>query len=306
MRYRSFFQGLSVFLILSSWSCTSSTHPDTVETTTRGEINISVDESFQPVIEEQIKVFQSQHPDAHIHAYYKSEADCLRDLEVDSIRMVIVTRGLTDEEQRSFRDTLSFMPSFGIMAWDAVAVIVNRQSDDSLFTLPELTGLLLGNGRLPYKVVMDGTNATSAVRFVMDSLLRGRSPGSSVEGAKGSQAVIDYVATHTDAVGLLGVSWIGNPEDPEQQSFLQKVQLAALECRGCKMGPFVKPYQANIYTGRYPLIRPLYYILKENFDGLGSGFRNFLTLEKGQRIFKRAYLLPSRMSFEVQNMDLSD
>jgi ABC-type phosphate transport system substrate-binding protein len=44
-------------------------------------------------------------------------------------------------------------------------------------------------------------------------------------------------------------------------------------------------YQANIAMGRYPMVRPLYYILEENYDGLGSGFSNFLIYEKGQLIF---------------------
>jgi phosphate transport system substrate-binding protein len=67
----------------------------------------------------------------------------------------------------------------------------------------------------------------------------------------------------------------------------------------------VQPYQANIALRRYPMVRPLYYILKENFKGLGSGFTNFLIYEKGQLIFKRAYLVPAKMSFDVRNMNIS-
>lgn len=285
--------------------CREQASQDNRETTSRGTIHISVDESFQPVIDSQIQVFESQFPEAQLIVHYKSEADCLRDLDNDSIRMVIVTRGLTDPELAAYKQKLTYPPSFGVIAWDAIAVIVNRSSKDSLFTMSDIRSMVRGTSGYPYKVVMDGRNATSTVRFVTDSLLQGKAFGSRVEGAAGSQGVLDYVASHADAIGLLGVSWIGNPEDPGQQSFLEKVNIVAMECRGCTEGPFVKPYQANIYNGRYPMIRPLYYILKENFDGLGSGFRNFLSLEKGQRIFKRAYLLPARMSFEVQNMSIT-
>lgn len=40
--------------------------------------------------------------------------------------------------------------------------------------------------------------------------------------------------------------------------------------------------------------------------GLAAGFTNFLIYEKGQKVFKRAYLLPARMALEVQNIDLSE
>jgi phosphate transport system substrate-binding protein len=61
------------------------------------------------------------------------------------------------------------------------------------------------------------------------------------------------------------------------------------------------PYQANIMRKRYPLVRGLYYILKENYDGLGSGFSNFMIYEKGQLIFRRAYLGPAKMNFTIRS-----
>lgn len=276
------------------------------ETLTSGTIHVSADESFKPVIDSQIQVFESQNPNAKIIVHYKSEADCLRDLNNDSIRMVIVTRGLSDKEYQILTDTLRFSPRFDMMAYDAIAVIVNNKTPDSLFSMEDIRSLAKGTSGYKYKLVMDGSNSTSTVRFVVDSLLKGEKMGSNVQGAKNSEAVIEYIANNPDAVGLIGVSWIGDPGDAEQSKFLEKVRIASLECRGCKNGPFVKPYQANIYNGRYPMIRPLFYILKENYEGLGSGFTNFLVLEKGQRIFKRAYLLPSRMQLERQNIDLSE
>lgn len=297
---------LFIVLILISQSCKNKNVKDTRNTLTTGTIYVSADESFKPVIDSQIQVFESQHPDAHIVVRYKPEADCLRDLEVDSITMVIVTRGLTEKEQDEFKKSLHYIPSFGLLAWDAIAVITNNQSPDSLFTLQDIRSMIKGTSGYKYKVVMDGTKSTSTVRFVVDSLLNGEKPGGSMQGANGSEAVIDYVSNHTDAIGLIGVSWIGNKDDPQQISFLKKVNLASLECSGCTKGPYVKPYQANIYSGRYPLLRPLYYVLKENYDGLGSGFRNFLIYEKGQRIFYRSYLLPARQRPEIKKIDITE
>jgi len=297
----------AIALLFFASSCKNKNAPKRPpETMVSGTIHISVDESFKPVIDSQIRVFESLNEGAHIVVNYKSEADCLRDLNYDSIRMVIITRGLSPEENKIMLDTLEFSPRFDIMAYDAIAVIVNNKTPDSLFTMEDIRSLVKGTSGYKYKVVMDGSNSTSTVRFVVDSLLRGEKMGSNVQGAKNSEAVIDYISNNADAIGLIGVSWIGNPDDKDQISFLQNVKIASLECKGCKDGPFVKPYQANIYTGRYPMIRPLYYVLKENYEGLGSGFLNFLILEKGQRIFKRAYLLPSRMSFDRQNIDISE
>lgn len=294
-----------VIAAFSFYGCGDSSNSGAQETITSGTIHISVDESFKPVIDSQIKVFEAQNENAKIIVDYKPEAECLRDLTNDSVRMVIVTRGITREEENLMIKRYKFKPAFGRIAIDAVAVIVNNKTKDTLFTIPQIQGMLKGNNDLKYKVLLDGTTATSTVRFVRDSLLKGENLSKNVVAAANSLGVIEYVSRHNDAIGMIGVSWIGNPEDTAQLSFLENVKLAEIECRGC-VGKYVKPYQANIALGRYPMVRPLYYILKENFKGLGSGFANFLIYEKGQLIFKRAYLAPSRMPFEVRNMKITE
>lgn len=154
---------------------------------------------------------------------------------------------------------------------------------------------------------MDGNKATSTVRFLLDSVLRGQKFSSQVQAASTSEAVIDYVSEHPDAMGFVGVSWIGNKEDSTQLSFMKKVAIANLQCANCDDDDvYVKPYQANIVLKRYPLVRGLHYILKENYSGLGSGLVNFLTHEKGQLIFKRAYLAPSRMALQVRQAGIEE
>jgi len=76
-------------------------HP--ADTTTSGTIHISVDISYEPLMDSEIKVFETQHPQAHIIASYKPEADCFKDLLNDSARLIIVTRDLNEQEQAYFR-----------------------------------------------------------------------------------------------------------------------------------------------------------------------------------------------------------
>lgn len=296
-------------LLAATWlqvGCDSKPKKVSDETLSSGTIHISVDESFKPVIDSQISVFMASYPNANIIAHYKPEAECLKDLQYDSIRMVIVTRGLSENEVNFYRDTLGYAPRFGKMASDAIAVVVNKKATDSLFVVSDLRGMLSGTLPSKKKFVMDGLSATSTVRFMMDSILRGDKLSSNVKAANTSEEVIDFVSNNEDAIGFVGVSWIGNKEDSTQLSFLNKVRIAGMGCERCTESVYVKPYQANIVMKRYPLVRGLYYILKENYAGLGSGFANFLTMERGQLIFKRAYLAPSKMALQVRRMDMEE
>jgi phosphate transport system substrate-binding protein len=274
-----------------------------VETPTFGTLRMSVDESFRPVIDSQIKVFESSFPDIRIVAEYKPEAECLRDLTTDSTRMVIVTRPLDLAEEKFYVDSFKLTPTQGPIAFDAIAVIVNNTSADSIFEIQDLRDMLTGKDQ-KHLPVMDGVKETSTVRFMIDSLLAGQLPGKNVTAARSSEDVINYVARTPRAVGFIGVSWIGNPEDSAQVSFLKKVNIASLRCTNCQGQTYVKPYQANIAARRYPLVRTLYYILKENYSGVGNNFANFLQFERGQLIFRRAYLWPARMGFSIRDAQL--
>jgi phosphate transport system substrate-binding protein len=116
--------------------------------------------------------------------------------------------------------------------------------------------------------------------------------------------VINYIAENKNAIGLVGINWIGNPEIKEQVEALKKVKIAYVECIVCKDTPYVKPMQQSIFTRRYPLVRGLYYVNKENYPGLGSGFVNFLKGERGQLIFKRAYL-GTVLDLDVRNVKIN-
>ena len=287
-------------------SCQNNNTPVSTETANSGTIHISVDESFKPVIDSQIKVFEASHPKATIIAHYKPEADCIKDLNNDSIRMIIVTRGLTPDEEQIMKNKLTYIPTYGKLAFDAVAVLVNKASKDSVFDMADMRSLVKGTSGYPYKVVLDGLSATSTVRYVKDSLAGGAPLGKNVVAATSSQGVIDYISNNTDAIGMVGVSWVGNSEDTVQMSFQKKIKIAGVECVSCQPVVYTLPLQYNIATRRYPLVRGLYYILKENYDGLGSGFQNFLIYERGQLIFRRAYLWPSRMALEVRNAKINE
>jgi phosphate transport system substrate-binding protein len=276
------------------------------DNSTSGTIHISVDESFKPVIDSQIQVFEALFPKAKIIADYKPEAECFKDLMSDSTRMIIVTRGLTDREEKFYKDSFSFYPTWDKLALDAVAIYVNNNDPDSILSMTKIRGILDGSTGDKEEAVFDGLHETSTIRYAVDSILRGKPFDSKkVFAEKNSTAVINYVAEHTGVLGFVGVSWIGNQDDTAQLSFLKKVRIASVQCEICPDNTYVKPYQANIATRRYPMVRGLYYILKENYDGLGSGFVNFLQYERGQLIFRRAYLWPAKMNFTIRKATLN-
>ncbi len=279
--------------------------PVPTDTPEQGSVWISADETFKPIVSELIQVYQAHYPETRILVQYKPEADCFRDLFVDSIRLVIVTRRPSADEEKWLTDSVGGFTKSRAVARDAIAVLAHPSNPKQVWTRQELKDLLSGkimNSLIP---VVDGLKATSTVRFLIDSVLRGETPTSKLMAARTSQGVIEYVADHPDVIGFVGVSWIGNREDSLQRVWQPRVQL--LRIANDKFPDYTsQPDQANVYAHLYPFTRDITYILKEKHAGLGTGFARFMGSEVGQLIFKRAYLAPLLKNFGLRPVKLQD
>lgn len=271
-----------------------------------GMIHVSCDESFKPIMEELVRVYESDHRKTKINVTYKPEAECLDDLLVDSVRMIIATRRANEYEKAYIVDSFKTDPITKVSAYDAISVIVHPDNPDSLLTMDDIRKILTGKFRKNLIPVFDGIKATSTVRFIIDSILSGDSLTKTAVAGRSSQGVIDYVAQTKDAIGFIGVSWIGNPEDKAHLQALKKVKAVQLE-RTDVTGKCIYPTQGNIYLRRYPMIRELIYTVKERHPGLGNSFANFMDLQIGQLIFHRAYLVPAWIDyFKIRNVKITE
>lgn len=309
---------IGVIVFLFGWGCNNASHrpPDT---STSGTIKISVDESFRPLLDTEISVFQDLNPDAHILAQYKSESDCFKDLINDSAQLIIATREPNAAETKYFQGIRMPIKARAI-ARDAVALILNPASPDSNLTMAEIRAITEGSADAKkYDLVFDDQNS-SLVRYVLDSINHGKPLPPGTKAAQGCQEVVDYVAGHTNALGVIGVSWVSNPYDSTGLSFLNKVKVAGVMSDSTyhylTQNPgfdphapayaryYLKPYQAYIALKSYPLTRTVYFVMREPYFGLGTGFANFLGGNKGQMIIGKARLFPLNLNIQIREAQI--
>ncbi len=296
---------LSILLLaccaLSFAGCGGSASGPT-DTPNSGSIDISVDETYRPVIEEQLHVFDSANPAAHIRAQYKPEAECIKDYLAGKVRLILITRPLTDAEKNYAADK-GIYPDWDELARDAVAVIINPQSVDTAFALPQLRGILTGQYKEPYNVVFDNSGS-STLRFIQDSILKGQPLGKNVFAAHGNDSVVNYVAQNPKSIGIVGLNWVSSDNDPGNTgAFISKIKVAAIYNDSTQ--ELLQPYQAYIALRSYPLSRNLYFIKNEPHQGLGTGFANFLRRDRGQLIFAHAHLFPLKLSIVLRPTEMS-
>jgi len=287
--------------ILMMAACGPNPNAKKLDTATEGTIRISVDETYKPLIDSEIKVFESLYPKAHIIPSYKPEAECFKDLLNDSARMVIVTRDFNQQELEYFKQ-LKIRPNSLLLAWDALALVVNKSNPDSILNMEQVRGIMNGtNTDRKWQLVFDNANS-STVRYIMDSINMGKPLPTNTMAAKTNPEVVDYVSKNKDAIGVIGVTWISDPADSLSMAFTKQVSVVKL--RADNGSDFVKPYQAYIGIGTYPLKRGFFYCLKEPYHGLGTGFATFLGSYEGQLVIKQFRLFPARLNVVFREANL--
>jgi len=266
-------------------------------------VDISVDESYKPVIEEEKKVFDSSFPDAKVIIHYKPEAACIKDLLEKKSLLILVTRDLSADENKVCEQN-KIAPYSLAVAEDAVSIIVNLSSPDSTLTPDQLNAILTGEYKNKYTVVFDNSSS-SAMRYINDSLLLGRKMGTNVFAAKSNEEAVEYVHKNPNALGIVGLSYISDTADPANTgSFIKTVRVVGMQNKITQ--EFYQPYLGYIAYHFYPFTRKLYYINGVNYLGVARTFANFLASPRGQLIFKQAHLFPQRMEIEVRQAELNN
>jgi phosphate transport system substrate-binding protein len=284
------FKGRYLFavVVLAVTACGQKAEERERETTVSGKTVIAVDESFQPIVDEEAFVFKSLNEQADLSIVYGAENKVVGLLLNDSVRLAILSRDLSAEEKKILGGR-NLAPQVDRFAIDAITLIVNNASVDTLITVDELKKLLNGQARTDINIVFDNPNS-SLVRYLKAFSNSADLKGRNIYALKDNKEVIKYVSQHQNAIGITGFSWLNDPDEDYAEA-VKGVKIVAVKDDSKKTGYF-KPSQATLALKQYPLTRDLYIINSTGKMGLGTGFAYFMLGEKGQRIILQSGLLP--------------
>jgi len=275
-----------IFLVITCKNNEDKKHNDTI---IEGKATILVDETLKPIIEDQVQVFESQY-NAKITIEPKPEAEIIQALVNDSSRIAILSRTLSKEEIHYFEQKKIF-PKTTPFAKDAIALIVNKNTKDTLITLQQITDLMKGKPNATFKgLVFDNPNSSTAAYFCTLAGLKSL-PDNGVFSFKTNTEVIKYVAQNNGMIGVIGINHIFQAQD-RMDDTLDNINI--LNVLNVKDNKYYAPTQNDIAAGQYPLARDLFVVNCQGYSGLGMGFATFVSNEIGQRIILKSGLVPNK------------
>ena len=286
------------------------------DTYSSGVIDFASDESFSPIIEEEREVFEATYPKAKVNPIYTNESDGMEMLLNKKTYLLITARDFKPEELKNLKDR-GYAPRTIRLAYDGLALIINKENTDSCITVKDIARILDGSAtkwsdiypgskRGDITLVFDNEKS-SAVHYAEDSILGGKPITSkNVTAAQTSAEVVNYVAKTPNAIGIIGSNWLNDKRDTTNLTFNKNIRLMSVsKLDTATPNNSWKPYQYYIYNNNYPLIRTIYGLLNDPRNGLPWGFAHFIESAKGQMIILKAGLLPVNGQITIRSVNVN-
>jgi len=259
-----------------------------------GVAKFAADESFQPIVEQEAYIFTALNQKAKPTIIYKDENDAVQLLLDDSVRMVMLSRDLDSNEVKVLK-TRNLNPEVSCFAIDAVSLIVNKASNDTLISVGQIKKILNGETKNARNIVFDNAGS-SLIRYFRTLCGVSQFKPNNVFALKTNKEVIRYVSTHPDAIGVTSYTWLYDP-DNDYADAVKNVKVMAVKDESNKKygNQYFKPNQSTLYLKQYPLRRSLFVVNCTGRMGLASGLEMYMISDKGQQIILESGILPNNL-----------
>jgi len=173
-----------------------------------------------------------------------------------------------------------------IIAYDALAVIVNPSNPVSKLTRAQLEGIFTGKitnwkqvGGANLKIIPYSRETSSGTyEFFKEHILRNKNYVNSILSMPATGAIVQSVSQTRGAIGYVGLAYLGKGIKALHVSFDGK--------------KFIAPSELNAKNKTYPVIRPLFFYMEKRSIAKSQAFINFILSAEGQKIVERVGYVP--------------
>jgi len=301
---RILFIGVVFFLLLPFGSCKKKSKDKWEDTMYSGIIKIACDENFKNLMDAEIEAFEAHtNYSAIINPIYSNENEVIRLLTEDSVRLALTTRDLNALEQKTMNEKQMAVRKF-MIAFEGIALIINKANTDSLIGLPTIKKILTGeitewsqiNPNSPLgtiRMIFDN-NQSGVLRYIVDSIAKNETLSPNLYAMDDSNELIEKVCEMPNAIGIIGYNIINNEARWKTSGLEEKLRLMRIgKEEKVSLHNTYLPFPGDVKNEDYPLWRAIYVLLSDPRSGLSSGFSIFLAHDVGQMLLLKSGLLPA-------------
>lgn len=173
-----------------------------------------------------------------------------------------------------------------VVAYDALAVVVNPANKVSQLTRAQLEGIFTGKitnwkqvgGDDMKMVVYSRESSSGTYEFFKEHVMKNKNFASNVLSMPATGAIIQSVSQTKGAIGYVGLAYLNKDVKPIKVSYDGKT--------------FVVPSMATAKNKTYPIVRPLQYYYNTKFEAKVKGYMAYVLSAKGQKVIEEVGYVP--------------
>ena len=273
-----------------------------------GTLDVLATESLLPLIQRQAEEYHHVFSEARVNVRGTTTREAIVHMVNDSVHCIVVDRPLNPEERTAVRQAGLRVLETEI-ARDALAILIHSSNKTASLSVETLRSIVAGTmtdwhevpgSKLTASIELCFTGRNSGLyELLTQHFFRLEKDAIPSFVAPSQSSVIEYVAAHPLALGVISFAAWKDTTRASDQRFKKYVHLLDAQTRGKEGMEAVKLHQKNIYDLVYPLTYSLYAYTSEKSPGVGQGFSTFVAGMTGQKVFLDAGLVPKIMPYRV-------
>jgi phosphate transport system substrate-binding protein len=231
-----------------------------------------------PLTQKEAEVFMKKNPNTSIMVTGGGSGVGISALMSGTTDIAQASRSLKLDEKMKLNDAGKAFKET-IIAYDAIAIVVNTANKVSKLTREQLEGIFTGKitnwkevGGADEKIVVYSRETSSGTyEFVKEHVMNKKNYATSALLMPATGAIIQSVSQTKGAIGYVGLAYV-------------EKTVKALEVSYDKGKTYISPSIANAKNKTYPITRPLFYYYLNTTEKLIKPYVNFILSAEGQKI----------------------
>lgn len=234
-----------------------------------------------PLSQQQAESFMKANPSASVTVTGGGSGVGISALMEGTTDIAQASRKIKFDERKKLQD-MGKKAKEVIVAYDALAVVVNPANRVSNLTREQLEGIFTGKitnwkevGGADLKIVPYSRETSSGTyEFFKESVLKNKNYMNGIMSMPATGAIIQSIGQTPGGIGYVGLAYLNDSVKPVHVSYDQGAT-------------YTEPSVENAKNETYPIVRPLYYYYEAGSEQKVKPFMDFVLSPAGQQIVEQ-------------------
>ncbi|MEG1615408.1 MAG: phosphate ABC transporter substrate-binding protein [Bacteroidales bacterium] len=242
-------------------------------------------DTLLPLSQKMAEEYMKAHPGERITVTGGGSGVGIASLQEGTTDIAQASRAMKPEEIEKIRST-NRIPVEKVIAYDGLAVVVNPSNPVGRLTREQLQDIFTGKitnwdqvgGKNLKIIVYTRETSSGTYDFFKQHVMRRRDYTNKALSMPATGSIVQSIAQTPGAIGFVGLPYIG------------KLKPIAVSYDGGKH--YYEPTFANASSGKYPIVRPLYYYYNKKDAAKVTPFIDYILSPTGDEITRKLGYVP--------------